>query len=54
MTIDKYSQTLVQTIYPIPSVFGADRSLQYRALLKTGVLLLAFVAFVSVLAQMLE
>tara|TARA_B100001123_G_scaffold413177_1_gene511279 strand:+ start:1099 stop:1815 length:717 start_codon:yes stop_codon:yes gene_type:complete len=51
MTIDKHSQTLVQTIYPIPSVFGVDRSLQYRALLKTGVVLLAFVAFVSVLAQ---
>ena len=46
-----HSQTLVQTIYPIPSIFGIDRSLQYWALLKTGLLILGFVAFVSVLAQ---
>lgn len=51
MTIDNQSQTLVQTIYPIPSIFGVDKSVQYWALLKTGMLLLAFVAFVSVLAQ---
>ena len=52
MAIVKHSQTLVQTIYPIPAIFGIDRSLQYWALLKTGLVLLGFVAFVSVLAQM--
>lgn len=43
--------TLMETVYPLPSLLYGSRSLDYRSLLKNVLVISCFVCFVSLLAQ---
>jgi len=51
MTTQNRAQTLIDTMFPVPSIYRVNEGIGYRSLLTNMLLIGCFVGFVSILAQ---